>query len=89
MTKSASKFLLALAAFGFVSGVVYGGATSGHGFGMDSIMGPLTLGYKGHVGDHVGYAILMGLAASSLFLGIFLYTIKKRNPQPHYETLHK
>jgi hypothetical protein len=24
-----------------------------------------------------------------LFLGIFLYTIKKRHTQPHYETLGK
>ncbi len=87
MTKSASKFLLALAAFGFVSAVIYGGATSGHGFGMDSIMGPLTLGYKGHVGDHVGYAILMGLAASSLFLGIFLATLRDTDPEASAQIL--
>ena len=27
--------------------------------------------------------------AAALFLGIFLYTIKKRHTQPHYETLGK
>ena len=27
--------------------------------------------------------------ATLVFLGIFLYTIKKRHTQPHYETLHK
>ena len=31
----------------------------------------------------------MLIVVAVLFLGIFLYTIKKRNPQPHYETLHK
>ena len=31
----------------------------------------------------------VGVIVAVLFLGIFLYTIKKRNPQPHYETLHK
>ena len=35
----------------------------------------------------VAYPI--GIAVAVLFLGIFLYTIKKRHTQPHYETLHK
>ena len=35
----------------------------------------------------VAYPI--GILAAALFLGIFLYTIKKRHTQPHYETLHK
>ena len=35
----------------------------------------------------VAYPI--GIIAAIVFLGIFLYTIKKRHTQPHYETLHK
>ena len=35
----------------------------------------------------VAYPI--GILAAALFLGIFLYTIKKRHTEPHYETLHK
>ena len=35
----------------------------------------------------VAYPI--GIAVAALFLGIFLYTIKKRHTQPHYETLGK
>ena len=31
----------------------------------------------------------VGVIVAVLFLGIFLYTIKKRHTQPHYETLHK
>ncbi|MEE1450682.1 MAG: carbon starvation CstA family protein [Oscillospiraceae bacterium] len=31
----------------------------------------------------------VGIAVAALFLGIFLYTIKKRHTQPHYETLGK
>ena len=31
----------------------------------------------------------IGIAVAVLFLGIFLYTIKKRHTQPHYETLGK
>ena len=28
---------------------------------MDALIGVLTLGYKGAVGDHIGYSILMAL----------------------------
>ena len=35
----------------------------------------------------VAYPI--GIVVAALFLGIFLYTIKKRHTQPHYETLGK
>ena len=31
----------------------------------------------------------VGILAAAAFLGIFLYTIKKRNTQPHYDTLKK
>ncbi len=87
MVKSASKFLFALAAFGFVGAVVYGGATAGQGFGMDAILGPLTFGYKGYVGDHVGYALLMGLAVSAGFLGIFLSTLRDADAEASAQVL--
>ncbi|HRA34748.1 MAG TPA: hypothetical protein PK748_07460 [Acidimicrobiales bacterium] len=87
MVKSASKFLFTLAAFGFVSAVVYGGATAGQGFGMDAVLGPLTFGYKGYVGDHVGYAIFMGLAITSLFLGVFLSTLRDADPEAGAQVL--
>ena len=31
----------------------------------------------------------VGILVAALFLGIFLYTIKKRHTQPQYETLGK
>ena len=40
-------------------------------------------------GNNTAVAYPIGIVVAILFLGIFLYTIKKRNPQPHYETLHK
>ena len=40
-------------------------------------------------GYNTALAYPVGILFAALFLGIFLYTIKKRNPQPHYETLHK
>ena len=38
---------------------------------MNSIVGPLTFGWKGWVGDRVGYSVLMGFAAVMAALGGF------------------
>ncbi|MBK7165401.1 MAG: hypothetical protein IPH81_09030 [Candidatus Microthrix sp.] len=43
--------------------------TLGGSGGVDAILGPLTFGYKGGVGDHFGYAALMGFAGLSVGLG--------------------
>ncbi|QXC59488.1 hypothetical protein KSP35_13905 [Aquihabitans sp. G128] len=76
MFKTGSKFLLALAGFGYAVAFLWAGTTGNHTLGMDSLIGPLTLGYKGYVGEHVGFTILVGLSASSLFLGIFLAALR-------------
>ncbi|MCB0961727.1 MAG: hypothetical protein KDA98_00205 [Acidimicrobiales bacterium] len=81
MVKSGSKFLYGLAAFGFVAAIVYSASTGDQELGMDSLLGPLTFGYKGYVGDHVGYAILMGLAIVSLVLGVFMSGLHDADPE--------
>lgn len=81
MFKTGSKFLYGLAAFGWVAAFLYAIATADQAIGMDSILGPLTFGYKGHVGDHIGYAILMSLAAGSLFLALFLSALRDSDPE--------
>ena len=80
MFKSGSKFLFGLAAIGFVAAIAYAVATSDQG-PIDSVLGPLTLGYKGGVGDHVGYSILVSLSFLSLFLGIFLSSLRDADPE--------
>ncbi|MCU1498261.1 MAG: hypothetical protein JWM47_2214 [Acidimicrobiales bacterium] len=81
MFKTGSKFLFALAAFGFVLAFVWAVATGDHPLGMDSLIGPLTLGYKGYVGHHTGFTVLVGLSASALFLGIFLSALRDADPE--------
>lgn len=69
MFTTGSKWFFGLAAAAVVAALVYGGATNPDEVGMSTLTGVLTLGYKGGVGDHVGYAVLMGLAGACAFLG--------------------
>lgn len=72
MIKTGSKFFYSTAAIAFVAAVVYAGSTGDQEVGMDTLLGPLTLGYKGYVGEHVGFTLLMSLAVVALALGAFL-----------------
>jgi len=64
-----SKFFFGLSAAALVAALFYGLASNGGEIGMDALVGVLTLGYKGPVGDHIGYSVLISLAAASLFVG--------------------
>jgi len=87
MIKTGSKFLFGLAAFGLVTAILYSGFTGNHQIGVDTLLGPLSFGYKGYVGDHVGYSILMGLSVVSLFLGIFLAALRDTDPEAEAQLL--
>ncbi len=70
MFTTGSKWFFGVATAALVAALVYGGATApGNDVGMDTFTGVLTLGYKGAVGDHMGYAILMAIAGAAVFLG--------------------
>ena len=82
MITRGSKFFYAAALVGFLSALFYGFLTGASDQGgvvvvfregaiVDSIIGPLTLGWKGWVGEHVGYSVLMSFSAVMLALGAF------------------
>lgn len=72
---------------GFAAMFVYGVA-SGDGGGVDYLgivdaeawLGSISLGWKGGVGDHVGYMILMLFAISSGFIAIMLVAFRDADP---------
>jgi hypothetical protein len=70
-----SKFFYALAGLLVLGAVVYGYTTGG------GEVGPLSLGYKGAVGDLVGYTILMGAAAVAAFLGSTTTAFRDADPE--------
>lgn len=76
MFKTGSKFFYGLAGFALVAAILYAGFTGGNKIGVDTLLGPLTGGWKGYVGDHVGYAILVGLFFTSLVTGILLAAVR-------------
>jgi hypothetical protein len=64
-----SKFFFGLSLAAFVGAIFYGLASNGGEIGMNALLGVVTFGYKGAVGDQFGYTVLAGLAGASLFLG--------------------
>ena len=64
----------------FIAAIVHGYTTGG------GHVGPLTWGWKGGVGDHIGYVVLMGLSVVSGTLALVLVAFRDADPaaQAHY-----
>jgi hypothetical protein len=65
-----SKWFFGLGFVSLVLAVAYGWTTGGNG------VGPLTMGYKGGVGDHFGYGVLVAAGFVSLFLGALSLAVR-------------
>jgi hypothetical protein len=63
MITTGSKWFFGLGLVSLALAAAYGWTTGGDG------IGPLTMGYKGGVGDHFGYGALVAAGGVSLFLG--------------------
>lgn len=80
MLTRGAKLFFGLAFAGLLGAVLYGVITNGLAHGgvvevltgegaVDAVIGPITIGYKGGVGEHVGYTLLMAFAVCSLGSG--------------------
>lgn len=92
MFSRGAKLFFGLAAVAYVGALVYGVITNGLGKGgvvtvlsgdgaVDAVLGPLTIGYKGGVGEHVGYTMLMAFAVSSVGMGIASLAFRDGDPE--------
>lgn len=85
MVTTGTRFFFGYAFAALVAGIVYGTATELEGSVelkgqapfvdlpdgiVNGLSGPLTLGYKGGVGDHLGYGTLIGAGVIFLLLGV-------------------
>ena len=59
-----SKYFIGIFVAAFLGAVAYGLITGGGPVGV------ISMGYKGGVGEHTGYTILMSTSLLSLFLGV-------------------
>lgn len=48
---------------------------------IDSFLGPLTLGWKGGIGDHFIFVVFVGFAAAAFFLAGFLTAFRDADPR--------
>src|SRR5690606_9353257 len=71
MLTTGFKLYMGLFVAAFASAVAFGYTTGGNH------LGPLTVGYKGAVGDHVGYGVLITISA--LFLALALLYVAFRD----------
>jgi hypothetical protein len=82
MITRGSKFYFGAGIFGVLAALLYGFLTGAADHGgvvtvfregsvVDSLVGPLSLGWKGWIGEHVGYTVLLGFGAVMFALGGF------------------
>lgn len=74
MFTTGSKWFLGLGLVSLVLAAAYGWTTGGNG------LGPLTAGYKGGVGDHLGYTLLVSIALAAIFLGLVAVATRDAAP---------
>ncbi len=65
-----SKYLFGVAGVALLGAIVYGLVTGG------GIVGVVSVGYKGGVGEHTGYGTLLGVAAAALGLGVLNFATR-------------
>lgn len=87
MITRGSKYFFGAAVIAYVTALVYGFITGAAAHGgvistitdggvVNSIIGPISFGWKGWVGEHVGYATLMCFAAASAVIGGFFVVFR-------------
>ena len=74
MLTTGSKWFFSLGLVSLVLAAAYGWSTGGNG------LGPVTAGYKGGVGDHLGYTLLVSIGLTATFLGLVAVATRDAAP---------
>lgn len=81
MFTSGAKYFFGVAVFALIAAFVWGFITYGHTIGMSTFTGVISLGFKGGVGEHIGYTLFVALAGASIFLGGVSSALRDADPQ--------
>ena len=83
---TAFRFFAGLAVFALVAAFVVGFSSAAQS-PIDRVVGPLTLGWKGGVGNHLAYAFFVGLFALAAGLAGLLVAFRDADPEAEAEVV--
>ena len=81
------RFYVGLAAIAVVGAVAAAIGSSDDPI-IDRVIGPLSVGWKGGVGDHLAYTVLLGLAVVSALLGGLFTAFRDADPSAEAQIAH-
>lgn len=87
MFTTAFKFFAALCVFGLI-GALAVGIASGEGPLVNRVIGPMSMGWKGGVGNHFAYTFFAGLAVVSGALAGILVAFRDADPAAQAQLVH-
>lgn len=87
MFTTAFRFFAGLAVFSLIAAFAVG-LTSETQSLMNRVIGPLTLGWKGGVGNHFAYTIFLGLAVAAAALAGLLIAFRDADPDAEAQIVH-
>lgn len=87
MFTTAFRFLAGLAVFSLIAAFVVGFTSQNQSL-MDRVIGPLSLGWKGGVGNHFAYTFFVGLFAAAASLAGLLIAFRDADPEAEAQVVH-
>jgi hypothetical protein len=87
MFTTAFRFFAGLAIFSLIAAFVVGFTSQTQSI-MDRVLGPLTLGWKGGVGNHFAYTFFVGLFAGAAAIAGLLIAFRDADPEAEAQVVH-
>lgn len=85
------KLFTGMALYALIMAFFLAVGTNGKAFtdeAMSTVLGPVSLGWKGFVGNHFGYLFFIGLGLSAAFLAGLLVAFRDADPEAQAEVVH-
>ncbi len=87
MFTTAFRFFAGLAVFSLIAAFVVGFTSETQSL-VDRVVGPLSLGWKGGIGNHFAYAFFVGLFAAAAGLAGLLIAFRDADPEAEAQVVH-